>query len=133
MNTVIKRMLAAGTIVAVKVGPFNHPGIVSDRWSSDGKPMVISNSRRRGCVAEESWSEFARGGRVAIRESRSGREGLAVVARARARLGQPWSLISFNCEHFVEYACGRPVRSAQLQYGAMAAMLGLVVLLVSKR
>ena len=129
MHTSISRNSAPGTVVSVRVGPFLHVGIVSDRTGPDGFPMVISSSRRRGRAVEESWQEFAGDERVSVRERHSGPEGQQIVARARRMLGTPWDPVFSNCEHFVERACGRAPRSGQLQaVGSVAAMFALVLL-----
>lgn len=129
MHTSISRKPAPGTVISVRVGPFLHVGIVSDRTGPDGLPMVLSNSRRRGHAVEETWSEFSGRKPVSVRERHRGVEGLQIVARARGMLGTPWDPVFSNCEHFVERACGRAPRSGQLQAaGSIAAMFALVLL-----
>jgi hypothetical protein len=91
--------------------------------------MVISNSRRRGGAFEECWSEFSGGMPVTVKEARSGAQGHTTVTRARSMLGAAWRPVEFNCEHFVEEACGRTRRSAQLHAASMiSVLLGLLVL-----
>src|SRR5688572_27604561 len=104
------RMYSPGSTVAVRIGFVNHVGIVSDRLGDDGCPQVISNSKRRRCVVEETWSSFADGRTVALQEHHAGIEGRLRVQRARRLIGARWNLLSFNCEHLVEYAAGREPR-----------------------
>ena len=125
MHTSAERTYVSGTIVAVQVGPVKHKGLVSDR-TMGGLPMVISNSKKLGCVAEEPWWQFAEGRLVEVRGYPGRLRPQDVLARARLRLGQPWTL-SFNCEHFVNYAHGLDERSPTLRQ-AVAASLALFVL-----
>lgn len=95
---VLKR-LSPGVVVAVDVGVW-HEGIVSDRIDATGRPYVISCSRRAGRALEEPWATFAPAGyRVAVVGYLSRLSPRAVVARARARIGEPWTPIR-NCEAF---------------------------------
>ena len=131
MQVIDSRNCAPGMIVRVPAGLFHHVGIVSDRWS-DGKPMIISNSRRRGGVAEEPWTVALGTGRVTVLGHQSHLEPYEVVERARARIGQPWDLFNFNCEHLVAYACGREEASAQLRVAVLLAGVVLAVSLISR-
>lgn len=117
--------LAPGTVVSVLVftpWPVRHMGIVTGRRIG-GRPTVISNSKKVGQVAEESWQDFAGGGAVRV-EGYPGRHHHSVVlARAFSRLGHPWRLADSNCEHFVRWAHGVPAESPQVRFGAATALL----------
>ena len=114
MNTIAKHIPAPGSLVSVSTSflAITHYGIVTDRMR-DGLPMIISCSRRRGMVAEESWSEFADGSEVSVVGSACTLPVWEVLGRARAELGRGWDLFRFNCEHFVELAYGRRPQSRQ--------------------
>lgn len=113
-----------GDPIAVDVFPggvVTHVGIVTDVRA--GPPAVggvasvhvVSASARRGGVFEEPLEVFAQGGapyrpaiaRLLPRES--------VVARARARIGRPYRLLTDNCEHLVLHCLGHAPKSPQLR------------------
>lgn len=104
----------AGSVVLAKVGPFDHYGVVSDRWH-DGMPMVISHSRRRGTTAEEPWGVFTQGGQAYPAGLTSRLSPQDVVRRARSWTGRPYSALFLNCDHHVRHALGRTVESPQLR------------------
>ncbi|WP_236607756.1 lecithin retinol acyltransferase family protein [Sandaracinus amylolyticus] len=76
---------------------------MTDRNGPDGWPQVVHKSKRRGVVAEESWSEFAAGRPVHVIGYLGTASPDVVIARARARIGERWSPLR-NCQHFVR-AC----------------------------
>jgi len=90
-----------GTIIVVNIfGPLEHWGVISDRWV-DGMPCVISCSFRQGCVAEESFKEFAGNNEVRIKEIPTVLSPSAIITRARSRVGTKYNIFTWNCEHFV--------------------------------
>lgn len=103
--------LKQGNELAVSAWPFTHVGIFAG-WDARGIPVVISNSRRRGFAAEETLDEFALGRPVFNRGNRGHLPGDAIVARAYALLGKPWS-VGYNCEDFVAEASGELPTSPQ--------------------
>lgn len=106
-----------GDVLVVRVrGVIHHEGIVTETG------RVISNSRRRGGVFEESLRTFADGKSVDNRGSLSGLSSEAVLANARARIGRRYNPISYNCEHFVRDCYGLRPHSPQkkLALGAVA-------------
>ena len=107
-----------------------HYAIVSDR-RSNGKPMLISLSRRTGTVAEEQWDEVVRGRAVEPSRLRSELTPREVVRRARSQIGRRrYNFITGNCEHFVRDALGLTPRSQQLE---TAAGVGVSTLLFALR
>lgn len=105
-----------------------HFGIVSDRWQN-GMPMVISGSNRMGKVVEETWGVFAPSGRWKHEALTGPVSGLAAVARARAKLGSKYELLSWNCDHLTHYALGLPTQSPQLAI----VCIGLTALYIATR
>lgn len=118
-----------GIVISVPTHLFyRHRGIVSDRWYG-GKPMVISGSARRGCVAEEPWDEFSQGAAVTIENYPTTLPPQEIVQRARTHVGSRYRLLDWNCEHLVAQACGQPPHSPQV--AATVAMACLVVLVAA--
>jgi len=89
---------------------------------------------RRGRVEEVSLRRFARGRNLLVKTPVAPRfAGLAVVERARARMGEDhYRLWSNNCEHFAEWCVSGSPRSSQVEWwrtrlGRLAARLGLAM------
>lgn len=126
MNIVATRIFAAGQIVASWRVFYWHWGIVTDSWKN-GEQTVISCSGLRRMVVEEPMSIFCQGNSVEPRDFPSALTVREVLARARGKLGQPYDLLSWNCEHFVYDASGLVKQSPQLQQLAICAF-GLALL-----
>lgn len=124
-------LLQPGLVVATPAGPAGlgtHVGIVTDAGT------IISCSLRRGGVAEESPSEFSGGAPITPIGYPGNLPPLMVIARARMKIGTPWKLFSFNCEHFVNWAHGVEVQSPQLRMAvAFLALFAIVGGLALKR
>lgn len=92
--------------------------------------MVISNSARAGCVAEEPFSVFLSGREVVpVEQLRTELPVWHILARAREMIGQkPYDLFFWNCQQFVRYAYGLKPESPQLRN--VATVLGSVALFV---
>lgn len=126
------RFPAPGSVVHVFVGPFKHPGIVTDRiWN--GAPMVVSNSLRSGGTYEEPWTLFAGRRTVYVGGGPGHLPAWQVVQNARALVGRRWNLFSFNCEHFLTAALGLKPHSPQLQAAGFIAAVGAVVIFAGGR
>ena len=131
MHTSTTRTYVPGSIVAVRIGLVKHQGLISDRIVA-GMPTVISNSKKRGCVAEEAWSEFAGGRQVDLLGYPGRLHPRDVLARARSRIGQPWTPTS-NCEHFVAFAHGQEEWSPTLRACSIAGAALLLLVLIRAR
>lgn len=113
----------AGSLISVQfLGIYRHVGIVSDRWCN-GKPMVISNSDRAGGVREEPWNVFAAGRAVTVEASQHDTSGHVIIARARSRIGTRYNLLTWNCEHLVQFAQGINSSSPQVVATLVVAAL----------
>jgi len=111
-----------GDLVKVRVsGAIVHEGIMAENG------RVISNSRRRGGVYEESFREFSGGRKVVLAKPLSGLSHAQVLANARAKIGHPYHPSNYNCEHFVRECYGLKAKSPQklLFAGVAAAALAL--------
>ncbi|MGJ8564413.1 MAG: hypothetical protein ACSHXY_12785 [Alphaproteobacteria bacterium] len=114
----------AGDIVRVRVNGFiEHEGIMTETG------RIISNSRRRGRVVEETASEFAGGRKIEHVGRLSGLSGARTLANARLRLGRPYDAFNYNCQHFVRECSGLRKHSPQkkLALGAAAALALLAI------
>jgi len=115
---------SAGDIVQVTVyGVIAHEGIVTEHG------RVISNSRRRGGVYEESLRDFS-GGRKIINKGPLKRAlPLTALSRARSRLGQSYDVVNDNCQHFVRWCYGlrpySPQKRLALAGGAVLALMAI--------
>lgn len=119
--------LQPGTVVSTGRIGFRHFGIVTDRYV-DGWPTVISNTGMYGKVMEESVAQFKSQWDLKVEGYWGVLPPLEVVARARAQLGSKYSLLKWNCEHFVRYVHGLRAESPQL--GVAAVMVIFAVLLI---
>jgi hypothetical protein len=104
-----------GVIVAVHVRGVWHEGIATDATDLDGLPVVIHKSKRTGHVTEEPWRLFAPRGRTVRIVGYPGRlSGADVLTRARATIGEPWSIVD-NCQRWCRRCHAVPARSPTLE------------------
>ncbi len=118
--------ISPGAVIEVCYPIFKHYAIVSDR-SVDGRPTLISLSRRTNAVTEEPWGQVTQGRRINISAIQGQLPGDIVVANARACIKANdlrWNLLTFNCEHFVRLVHDLPVESTQVQSAAKGAIIG---------
>lgn len=121
--------VSAGDVIRIRCGLYDHVALVSDRLMG-GEIALISISAQPGHVFEQRFSELV-GNRSWKNEGYPGALPPSVVLhRARQMAHRPYSLTSWNCEHFVRWAHGLPAESPQLQWGVvLMAGLGLMVAL----
>jgi hypothetical protein len=104
------------------VGQLAHKGVVTECIGPDGYPTVIHASHHFGRVVETTMSVFAKRAVGPVRAE--GYPGplyaSEVLARARARIGQPWKARQ-NCEHFVTGVHGLLPFSPQLHRKVLEA------------
>lgn len=111
-----------GDVVRVRVNGFiEHEGIMTETG------RVISNSRRRGGVFEESVRDFADGRQVDHIGRLSNLSTDTVLARARAQIGRPYQAYHYNCQHFVRNCYGLRTGSPQKKLALGAAAVALLV------
>ena len=117
----------AGSVVWVPIYLiYRHRGIVSDRWLG-GMPMVICNDSRFG-VIEQTWDQFREGKQVQVEGYPGQLPYYEVLRRARSRIGSPYHVTEFNCDHLVNEAHGLPLESSQLKVTlSIAAAAGLLL------
>lgn len=115
-----------GCILAVpvqtNVGVVSHKGLMGDHLGDDELPTVVHNAKLFGQIVETSMSDYLLMAVGPI--SSEGYPGLLpsaeVLTRARSQIEKPWRLWH-NCEHFVAWSHGLPVRSPQLRSAAKSA------------
>jgi hypothetical protein len=108
-----------GAIVSIFNGLYNHYAIVSDRFHQ-GKPMLISLSKRVGTVAEEPWDICVSTNKVGLAREQGLINPIVVLGNARSMIGKlQYNLLDQNCEHFVRWAHNLKRESKQLQFAAL--------------
>lgn len=111
-----------GDVVRVKVNGFiEHEGIMTETG------RVISNSRRKGGVREESVHDFCGGRQMIHVGPLSGLSPALVLSRARERLGKSYNAYHYNCQHFVRDCHGLRIKSPQKKLALGAAALAVLV------
>ena len=116
----------AGHELAVWKGFFWHLGIAT------GEGTVVTTTPRHG-THERSERTFAKDGPVQDRGLRGALPPETVVAKARARIGRPYSLLRDNCEHLVCAAHGLKPQSPQVQTWAALGLLVAAGVLLARR
>jgi len=114
-----------GDVLRVRVyGGVLHEGIYTDHGT------VISSSRRRGGVFEETISAFSSGRPITNLGPLSDLSRHRALARARIACGKNYHVLNDNCQHFVRYCYGLKPRSHQrdlvIGLGAIAALLAIL-------
>lgn len=131
--------LPAGVVLSTPILGGRHLGIATGE-TRDGRPVVIHNSKSRWrrvteepITGDDGFSDYyatAQGREpypIHVEGYWSALPPEAVVARARSRIGEKWRFWDWNCEHFVQWACGRPARSPQVEaWLGAAALLGVL-------
>jgi hypothetical protein len=102
------------SVLEVRYFGFRHRGIVVG-WDGAGQPLVASNSAARSGVCVETLGDFSDGRDVTIAELPHQELHPAILQRVRKKLGSKYDLVSWNCDHFVEWSLGREVKSTQLR------------------
>lgn len=121
MRASVVRAYPAGQ--ALRTGRFLywHKGIATAQVL-DGEQLIISCSGKAGMVVLEPLSIFSAGMPVEPIAAPSRMAPDDVLRRAKRMLGKPYSLSTFNCEHFLTTAFGLPPQSPQLTLGILAAL-----------
>ena len=115
----------AGDVVVTQFGLYQHWSLVSDRFCSLGKNMLISATKRTGTVQEESWDEVTQGKHTYVVVSNSDKSIAQILSDARSQIGKwTYAVADNNCEHFVKWSSGLKVSSTQVKAGVSGAVLG---------
>jgi len=118
----------AGHIVVSDFGFYNHHAIISNCIGNDGRPMLISLTKKNGTVKEENWTTVTQGRPTRLLNVDGPLSPLEALQRARSQIGKSkYSLLRFNCEHFARWTYGLPVESQQVGGGIIGAGLGYAI------
>ncbi|MDY0208342.1 MAG: lecithin retinol acyltransferase family protein [Pseudomonas sp.] len=114
-----------GDVVVTDFTGYQHWSLVSDKLCEQGKPLLISATKRNGTVREEPWDTVTLGKETYVADVSYARPISEVLAMARSQIGQwRYSLTSNNCEHFVKWVAGLEVSSKQVVSGVAGALVG---------
>ena len=116
--------LRIGSVVEVDRGLYRHCGLFAG-WR-DGVPLVLANLPEGTRI--QTWADFARGRSVSQRGYPGRLRADQVLARAQSVMARQYSWLSWNCEHFVNYAHGLKEESPQVAAWVVAVgILGLAI------
>lgn len=124
-------LLAAGTVLRVNCGIYDHVALLGDRFVR-GERAILSFCAKGNGLVEETWSVFASGRDVTVDGYLGQLPPDVVMRRARSKSEQPYSWIGFNCEHFVRYAHGVVVESPQLQRWAAVGGMAFLAAAIAR-
>ncbi|WP_434360894.1 lecithin retinol acyltransferase family protein [Parasalinivibrio latis] len=125
MNTI---EVKAGDVVATTFGFYQHFSLVTDKISDDGKPMLISATKRNGTVKEEPWDVVTEGKPTYVVDAKYDDPISTVIERARSQIGVwKYEVTSHNCEHFVNWVTNLNITSAQVAAGVVGGLTGAVI------
>lgn len=110
-----------GSIVRVRIQGVWHEGLITG--APGAARTVVHKSKRVGRVTEEPIEDFAAGGVVRVLGFPGRLPGEQVIARARARIGEPWTWVH-NCQRFTRGAHGVASRSPDLERTGIAVAVG---------
>lgn len=116
-----------GDVVVTTFGMYQHWSLVSDRFCSLGKNMLISATKRTGTVREEPWDDVTQGKHTYIAVTHSEKPTLQILSDARSQIGNwVYSVTDNNCEHFAKWSSGLKVSSSQVKAGIGGAAIGAI-------
>lgn len=110
-----------GSVVAIQLPLYKHFGVVTDRFYR-GERTVISNSWKAGGVVEQPITVFSDGLPIVGVTYPSLLAAPIVVRRATSRLGEKYSLLTWNCEHLIRFAHGLKPSSPQIAVLLLAGL-----------
>lgn len=125
-----KHKFQPGDVVVTNFNGYQHWSLVSDSKCTDGEYMLISATKRNGTVREEAFKEVTQGCFTYKADGfNTSSANLFAVSRARAFIGRwKYSVLTGNCEHFVNFIFYGEAKSKQVNNGIAGAMIvgGLV-------
>lgn len=123
--------LSVGDVIHINRNLYHHVAVVSDHFIG-GEAALISISGQPGHIFEQRFSQLVQNDPWSNKGYLGSLPPYEVIQRARQMEHQPYSLGTWNCEHFVRVAHGLPAESPQVQQGiAIAVVGGMLVLLAA--
>mgnify|MGYP000008766014 CR=1 FL=1 len=120
-------------VVIVYMGLYQHWALLSDR-TRDGKPMLISNTRRNGTVKEESWDQVVGNRQFKVHYIQINTSPSLILARARNCINRvKYDLLQYNCEHFVREVITGVAKSTQVKQALAVGSLTVGALYLMSR
>ncbi|WP_240001216.1 lecithin retinol acyltransferase family protein [Photobacterium kishitanii] len=117
-----------GDIVVSDFDLYEHYSVVSDKISTDGKPFLISATKRNGTVKEEPWDIATQEKYTYLSDKQSNLSVAEILSNARSQIGKwRYSLIDSNCEHFSNWCLGLKVSSTQIVGASVGAVGGALL------
>ena len=123
--------LPMGTVVAIDFGWFTHSALVST-YGADGKPMLISATRRTGTVLEEHWDAVVQGKPVTVvARPHTRSHAMHIVANGRQFIRRwRYHATQANCEHFTSAVVSGKPFSPQVRAWATVGIVATIAAVV---
>ena len=124
-----------GEVIVTDFLGYQHWSIVSDRKCDDNQYKLISATRRNGTVKEEKFDTVTQG-RHSYKVGDIGKpeDFLFLIDRARGWIGQwDYSILSANCEHFVNLIRLDKAKSRQLENTLLCSAITLMLVSASSK
>lgn len=118
--------IAVGSSLTVDLPPIRHHGV----FLGDG--LVLHNSKKNKRVCIDTLEEFSEGRAIQVNPPRNPINRSALLRRAKEFEGKDYSLLNFNCEHFVNEVLYEKPKCEQLNWTMGAAALGAAIGLSTK-
>ena len=125
------RNYTLGTVIYVRMGLYWHYGIISG-FNEFGEITIISNSKQKKRVVEESLTSFCAGRKPIVKGYPSNLSPDYVVNRARTQVGKKYELFSHNCEHFWRWVHKLKPESPQIQVLFLAISTLLLTTVIAR-
>lgn len=125
-KSVPSNLVQPGSVVAIQLPLYKHFGVVTDRFYR-GERTVISNSWKAGRVVEQPFTVFSGDFPIVDISYPSLLAAPIVVRRATSRLGDIYSLLTWNCEHLIRFAHGLKPSSPQIKVMLLAGLALIAV------
>lgn len=123
----VEYILQPGAVVSVPELFYRHYGI------DIGDGTVIHASKKKGKVVREAMSAFAEGKPVRYHGLPGTLSSEQVIERVAQLIGEPYRLMSDNCEHLVTHAHGLKRQSPQIKKVVITAVVLFAALMVARK
>lgn len=120
-----------GTVVRVNRGLYDHVALLGEYVAYGDRNVLAFSAQARGII-EHPFSDFAGGRAVTVDGYLGNLPAEVVLQRARSLQGRAYSLLGFNCEHFVRYAHDVETTSPQLWQWAVLGSAGSLLAVATR-